>query len=126
MIITQREASRLSPSSFMHSSLAHVRLAPRADDGSNGVEGGGARDVERVPVLATPGEVPRVLRDEDRAEVLAGRRDHPDPAGTGHPDVAALVALHPVRDAFLDDARPDALEEHPAVRDRPVGCGVVD
>src|SRR3989442_3095455 len=37
-----------------------------------------------------------------------------------------LVALHPVRDAFLDHTRADALEEHPPVRDRPVRLPVED
>ena len=79
-----------------------------------------------MPVLAAPRHVPGVLGDEDRAEVLARGRDDPDPARPGHPDVPALVALHPVRDALLDDAGTDAFEEHAAVRDRPVGRGVVD
>ena len=36
----------------------------------------------------------------------------------------ALVALHAVGDALLDDAGADALEEHAAVRERPVGVHV--
>src|SRR6476620_7766196 len=71
MISTQRSASRVRPSSFIYRLLTHVRLAPRTDRGSNGVHRGGARDVERVPVLAAPAEVPGVLGDEDRPEMLA-------------------------------------------------------
>ena len=48
------------------------------------------------------------------------------PFGPGHPDVAELVDLHPVRDALLDHAGADALEEHAAVRERAVGVDVVD
>src|SRR5262245_36584707 len=107
MINTQRDASRVRPSSFMYRLLTHVRLAPRADDGPNRVQRGRARDEERVPVVATPRHVPGVLGDEDRPQVLALGRDHPHTAGPGHPDVPPLVALHPVRDAFLDDARAD-------------------
>ena len=126
MIITQRDgvqgqpfvvhAAPPSPCTARAAGRRCVRIA---------YSGGRARDVDRVPVLAAPGEVSGVLGDEDRAEVLACGRDHPDPARTGHPDVPALVALHPVRDALLDHAGADALEEHAAVRDRPVGRGVV-
>ena len=38
------------------------------------------------------------------------------PPGPGDPDVAALVALHPVGDAVLDLAVADVAEEQPAVR----------
>src|SRR4051812_12844770 len=77
--------------------LAHVRLAPRADLGLDRIQRRRARDEQGVPVGPTPREVARVLRDLDHAEVLAGRADHPDAAGAGDPDVALLVALHPVR-----------------------------
>src|SRR4026207_1251992 len=83
--ITQRDASRLSPSSFIYRLLTHVGLVSRPDDRPNGVQRCGARDVERVPVLAAPRHVPGVLGDEDRAEVLALGRDDPDPARAGDP-----------------------------------------
>src|SRR6476659_8924923 len=106
--------------------LFHVRLAPRADLRLDRVERGRARDEQGVPVGTAPGEVAGVLRDLDHAEVLALGADHPDAAGAGDPDVAFLVALHPVRDALLDHAGADALEEHPPVRERAVGVDVVD
>src|SRR5262245_41962667 len=124
--ITQRDASRLSPSSFIDRLLTHVRLAPRSDSGLDRVERGRARDVERVPVLAAPREVPRVLGDENRSEMPALGGDDPDAARPGHPDAPALVALHPVGDALLDDAGADALEEHAAVRDVPVAVRIPD
>src|SRR5919106_6388113 len=105
---------------------AHVGLATRPDDRADRVEGRRARDEERVPVLAAPGEVARVLGDLDRSEMLAGRGDDPDPARPRHPDVPALVALHPVRDSLLDDPRADAREEPPFVRERAVVLDVVD
>ena len=58
--------------------------------------------------------------------MLPSRRDHPHPARAGDPDVAALVALHPVGDAVLDHAAADVVEEQAAVRERPVGLHVVD
>src|SRR4249920_2461331 len=81
MISAQRDASRVSPSSFIYRLLAHVGLASRPDDRPNGIQRGGARDVERVPVVAAPRHVPGVLGDEDRAEVLSCRRDDPHAAG---------------------------------------------
>src|SRR6476620_5481788 len=61
MISTQRSGSRVRPSSFIYRLLTHVRLAPRADDRLDGIQGSRARDEERVPVLAAPAEVPGVL-----------------------------------------------------------------
>src|SRR5262245_1623523 len=100
MIRTQRSASSVSASSLMQASLAHVRLAPWSDDRADGVQRGAARDEERVPVVAAPGEIAGVLGDADGSQVLARGGDDPDAAGTGDPDVALLVALHPVRDAL--------------------------
>src|SRR6266511_4355192 len=85
-----------------------------------------ARDVELGPVVAPPVEVPGVLGHLDHAEVLRLGTDHPDPARPRHVDVAALVALHPVRDPLLDHAPADVLEEHPPVCDRAVGLRVED
>src|SRR5215210_7073856 len=109
MISAQRAGSRVSASSFIFVLLAHVRLAARADLRPDRVQRRRARDEERVPVLAAPAQVARVLGDLDHAEVLGGRGDDPDPAGAGDPDVAPLVALHPIGDAFLDHARADSL-----------------
>ena len=78
-----------------------------------------------APVVAAPRQVAGVLRDVDHAEVLGFGRDDPDAARSRHPDVAALVALHPVRDPLLDHAGADSLEEHAAVRERAVGVHVV-
>ena len=78
----------------------------------------------RQPVAA-PGEVADDLGHLDHAEVLAGRVDDPDAAGPGHPDVAALVALHTVGRAVVDLAVADVAEEQPAVRQRAVGADVV-
>src|SRR3990172_3660540 len=82
---TQRAGSRVSASSFIRYLLAHVWLVPRANLGGNRVQRRRARDVERMPVLAAPGEVAGVLGDADHAEMLAGGRDHPDPTRPGHP-----------------------------------------
>src|SRR4051794_11360635 len=93
--------------------------------GVDAVQRRGARDEEGLPVRAAPRQVADVLRDLDDAEVLAVRADHPDALRPGHPDVAALVALHPVRDALLDHAAADVVEEQAPVRDRAVGVDVV-
>src|SRR5580765_7453202 len=106
--------------------LCHVRLAPRADLGLDRVQRGRARDEQGLPARAAPREVAGVLRDLDHAEMLALGADHPDAAGARDPDVAFLVALHPVRDALLDQAGADAFEEHAPVREAPVGLDVVD
>ena len=58
--------------------------------------------------------------------MLALGGDHPDALRAGDPDVPSLVDLHPVRDALLDHAGADAVEEHPAVRERAVVVHVVD
>ncbi|MFO7571927.1 MAG: SMP-30/gluconolactonase/LRE family protein [Gaiellaceae bacterium] len=55
--------------------------------------------------------IPDGMKCDERGNiwVLALGGDHPDPARAGHPDVPALDALHPVRDALLDDAGADAV-----------------
>src|ERR1044071_1916365 len=78
--------------------LGHVGLAPRPDLRLECVQRRRARDEHRVPVGAAPGEVADVLRDPDRAEVLAVGADHPNAARPRDPDVALLVAFHAVRD----------------------------
>src|ERR671914_2243776 len=66
MISTHRFGSRLRASSFIRTLLSpHVGLAAWADDGPDRVEGRRARDEERVPVLAAPGQVARVLGHAD-------------------------------------------------------------
>src|SRR5918996_2025007 len=98
------------------SSFPDVGQRSRADLDLDPVERGRARHEHVLPPGAAPGEVADGLGHLDHAQVLALEADHPDAAGAGHPDVAALVALHPVRDSLLDDAAADALEEHPPVR----------
>src|SRR4051794_36637926 len=94
MMRADAPASSRSASSVMRS--PHVvepvarRRAPHA------VHRRGRADEQLVPVRATPVEVPDVLRDLDRADVLALRREHAHAAGARDPDVAALVELHPV------------------------------
>src|SRR5262245_44785696 len=114
MSIAQRPASSFSSSFTVPPPtwyLAHIWLAARADERRDRVQGRRRRDEERVPVRPAPCEVADVLGDPDRADVLARRRDHPDPTRPGHPDVPALVALHPVGDPLFDHAAADALEE---------------
>ena len=48
-------------------------------------------------------DVADALGDLDDAEVLAVGCERPDAAGAGDPDVAALVALHPVDEAAGGD-----------------------
>src|SRR5262245_22524182 len=93
----------------------HVRLAPWPDHRPDRVQRGRARNVERAPIRATPCQVSAVLGHDDRSEVLTEGGDDPGPARACDPDVAALVALHAVRDPILDDPRTDAFEEDPAV-----------
>ena len=50
--------------------------------------------------------------------------DHPDAARTGHVDVAALVALHPVDYALVVISRPDMFSERAAAAQRAVRCDV--
>src|SRR5918912_4400024 len=112
MISAERFASRFRLScSATASSSAHVRETVARDLALDAVERRRAREEQPVPVRAAPVEVADVLWYLDDAEVLALRADHPHAARPGHVDVAALVALHPVGDAFLDHARADVVEE---------------
>src|SRR5262249_47098319 len=76
-----------------------------------------------VPVRSAPVEIAGVLRYLDDAEMLAVRGKDPDPVRPGHPDVAALVALHSV-DVLCLRGVTDALREQTAVRDGAVVCDV--
>src|SRR2546428_11783632 len=59
--------------------------------------------------------------------MLAGGGEAPEPVRTAHPDVAALVAFHPVDESALCEvAVSDVRGEHAAVRDRPVRLDVED
>src|SRR3954452_14254118 len=106
--------------------LSHVRLAPWADLRRDRVDRRGRRNEQGVPVWPAPRMVADVLRHLNCPEVLTLRADHPEAARPGDPDVAELVAFHPVRDALLDHAGADALEEHAPVLERSVGVHVVD
>src|SRR5258708_31659727 len=55
-----------------------------------------ARRVHRLTVIVAPGEIRQPLRRQDRAEMLALRRDDPNPAGPAVPDIAAHIDLHAV------------------------------
>ena len=57
------------------------------------VDAGAAGDVEGLAVLLTPGHVADHLRDFDGPEMLALRRNDPDPTRAGTEDVSFLV--HP-------------------------------
>src|SRR5438067_12867135 len=54
------------------------------------VQAGMRGDVERFPII-TPIAVRRRLRRFDRAQVLSGRREHPDPARAGSVDVPPFI-----------------------------------
>src|SRR5436190_902415 len=107
-------------------SSRHVAEPVSGDVHPDPVERCRARQVELVPVVAAPVEIADVLRYLDHAEVLGLGTDHPDAAGPRHVDVAALVALHSVRNSLFDHSRADFVQEHPAVRDRPVRLPVED
>src|SRR5690349_11531522 len=81
----------------------HERLAAAGDTGLEAVERRRGRDEHPLPVGAAPVDVPDTLRDLDDAEVLAVRGEDPDALRAGHPDVAALIALHPVDEAALGE-----------------------
>src|SRR6266498_2545338 len=91
------------------------------------VNGRRGRNEEPAPVRAAPVEVPDVFRDLDDAQVLTLRCEDPDAFRPRHPDVAVLVALHPVDQlARLEVSGPDAVGEDTRVRDRPVAGDVED
>src|SRR6516162_7564137 len=80
---------------LMTVSLALV--GPDAGDGEpDPVDAGQGGDVEGARVLAPPGEVVGALRQLEGAQVLAARREHPDPAWAAHVHVAGRVDLEPV------------------------------
>src|SRR5687767_8311932 len=95
-------------------SLTHVRQPAAGHERVDAVERRRRADEQLAAVLAAPREVRPALGELDRAEVLALRRDDPDPARAGHPDVAARVALHAVR-VPLEAFRVRLLEEHAPV-----------
>src|SRR5258706_11287999 len=57
---------------------------------------GAACRVHRLTVILAPGEIRQPLRRQNRAEVLALRRDDPYSAGAAVPDIALHVDLHAV------------------------------
>src|SRR4051812_34700926 len=106
-------AARLRSMSTLSFSLmvpsAHERLAAAAHLGLDAVQGRRRRHEQPAPVGAAPVQVADALRNLDDAEMLALGREDPHTFGPGHPDVAALVALHPVHElARLEVAGADA------------------
>ena len=82
------------------------------------------RDVERAVVLVSPGQVGRLLRHLDRAQMVALRVPHPDTFGPGHKQISIVVNFDSVGDAFVRSA--GFLAEDPAIAQRTIGGDVVD
>src|SRR5438132_8626831 len=107
--------------------LAHVAEPVAADLHPHAVDRRRGRDVEPLPVVVAPVQVPSALRYLNGAEVLALGAEDPDALGAGDVDVALLVRLHPVDEAaFGEVAVADVLREDAAVRELVVGADVED
>src|SRR5206468_5282189 len=84
---------------------ARSRLLNIASDACSGAGAGNAqpdpvepglrRQVQGLPIVVAPTHVGRVLGPLGGAEVLALRREDPEPARAGHVEVATLVDLDP-------------------------------
>src|SRR5262245_6554362 len=87
------------------------------------VDAGARRDEQRLTVGLAETNIGRLLGRADRAEVLAFRRDHPDPARASLVEIALGVDPHAVGDAALGAAA--HVDEELAVGERPVALHVV-
>src|SRR3954451_6898328 len=105
----------------------HVGKAVAADLALHAVERRRRRDEQPVPVRAAPVQVADGLRDLDGADLPALGVEDAHAAGARHPDVAALVELHPVDQvADVDVAGADVTGHHAAVGQRAVPGDVED
>src|SRR3954447_436089 len=108
MMRAVRCASSRSDSSVTRS--PHVGETVARDGALKAVHRRRRGDEQPAPVGAAPVDVAHGLGDLDRADVLSLGVEDADPARTRHPDVAALVELHPVDEvAGLEARRPDVL-----------------
>src|SRR5271156_4126323 len=67
-----------------------------ANSGSQAVNGGCGRDVQSSVVLVAPGEICRLLRHDDCAEVASRGVPHPDSSGPGDKNISLFIQLHAV------------------------------
>ena len=124
---TARRGSRSSPCPAARAAdvirggvRAHVGLDPRADLGRQAIDRVRRGHEQGAQFGTAPGEIGHDLRDVQLADQLAGRGVDPHAARTRDPDIAALVAFHPVRAAVLR-RRPDFACEQTLPRQRAVG-----
>src|SRR5947207_1784919 len=72
-----------------HSHISSALLRPNARDvQTNAIQGGTCAEIKGLSVGIAPVKVMRVTRRDDCAEMFAFRRDHPQPARTGHVQIA--------------------------------------
>ena len=83
------------------------------------VEAASSAEVQRLSIVIPPGHVVRVLRGDDRSQMLSLGRNDPQTTRTGHIQVAALVHLHAVECVFARCGR--HIEENLAVHSGPRG-----
>src|SRR6478752_9644744 len=77
------------------------------------------RDVQRPVIVVSPGQVGRLLRHLDDAQMMALGVPHPDAFGTGYKEISLAVNFDSVGYAFVVSA--GLLAEDPAIAQRPVG-----
>ena len=113
--VSRRSSARKSPpggsvvrptrSSGIRAALPRRPLPVAGDVHPNAVQPGPGGHVQRAPIRVAPRHVGRDQVRLDGAEVPPVRRDDPDPAGTGRPQVALLVDLQAVGRAALPRSR---------------------
>src|SRR5690348_16678141 len=72
---------------------------------ANPIDAGTRRDVKRFAVGIAPGAIRHSLRNLDRADVFALRRNDPYAARSGAVDISSAIQFHAIGPAFPFDAR---------------------
>src|SRR5947208_6921069 len=92
--------------------------------GAQAIHRSGRGDVQRAVVSISPGEICRLFRNDDSAEVMALRVPHPNSLRAGDVLIPLLVDLDAIRYAIIFSA--GFLAEDPAIAQSRVGSNVVN
>src|SRR5262245_49925651 len=85
---------------FSHSQGQNRKASWRAGDvDTNSVDACARRDIERFPVGIAEFDIRAELWKKNCAKMLARRRDDPDAAGTGLPEIAIDIDAQAIGDA---------------------------
>ena len=106
--------------------LVHARQVGDESMGfrSQAIDGSCRGDVQSPVVLVAPGEICRLLRQDDRSEMVAVRVPQPDPLRARHKNISLLIEFHVIRDTIV--LASGFGSKNPSIRERCIRCEIID